>query len=79
MVCFGLMRPGDRTPDCGPEHRSFRNIPGWRFIHADFDHRWAQHGAHHDQTEHDEHVMDMNEVRRRASERVQRAGRNVVS
>jgi len=54
-------------------------IPADGFIHAEFDHRWAQHGTHHDRTEHDEHVMDMNEVRHRASERVQREGRNVVS
>jgi hypothetical protein len=54
-------------------------FPDGGFIHADFDHRWAQRGAHHDLTEHDKHVMDMNRVRRSASERVQRSGRNVVS
>jgi hypothetical protein len=56
----------------------FQTFPAGGFIHADFDHRWAQHGTHHDLIEHDEHVMDMNEVRHRASERVQRRGRNVV-
>jgi hypothetical protein len=57
----------------------FETFPAPSFIDADFDHGWAQRGTHHDLTEHDEHVMDMNEVRHRASERVQRAGRNIVS
>src|SRR5882762_1341664 len=38
-MLWPITRPGDRTPEYGPEHRSYRNIPGWRFIHADFDHR----------------------------------------
>jgi hypothetical protein len=41
------------APDFGTEHRSFRNIPGCGFINADFDHRWAQRGAHHDHDRND--------------------------
>jgi hypothetical protein len=54
------------------------------FIHSDFDHRWAQHGIHHDHrdhhhaSEHDEVVMEMNGVRQVTSGRVQRAPRNVL-
>jgi hypothetical protein len=43
-------------------------FPAFGFIHCDFDNRWAQHGIHHDHrdhhhaSEHDEDVMEMNEV-----------------
>jgi len=60
-----------------------KTFPADGFIHADFDQRWAQHGIHHDHRdplhaiEHDEDVMDMNELRHSASERVQRVPRSV--
>jgi hypothetical protein len=80
MMCWRLMRPGEISPDIVDLNTGrIEIVPADRFIHADLDHRWAQPSAHHDLIEHDEHVMDMNEVRCCASEPVQRAGRNVVS
>jgi hypothetical protein len=59
-----------------------KTFPADGLIHFDFDHRWAQHGIHHDHRnplhsmEHDEDVMDMNEVRHSTSQRVQRVPRS---